>query len=493
LLIVQEAEQVTSRNPTTPASATWRGLFCKGSASKTIVLAAGVALHAVNVYIVTTILPSVVKDIGGLPYYAWNTTLFVVAAIIGSAIAAELELRSGPKASYWLALGAFSVGSAICALAPLMAWLLIGRFIQGLGGGLLFALSYSLIRTLFPPSLWTRAMALVSGMWGGATLCGPAIGGVLAQVGSWRHAFWVLLPACALLAILAGNCLPKGAAEVRRKQGFPLVQLMTLVTSVGLISVAGVIEQTSWKIPILVCGMLLIVPLPKMDKRPAQRLLPEGAYTMNRALGQIYMCIALLMIALSAEIFVPYFLQSIQGHSALLSGYLTASMAAGWTIASLISSSANEIWAKRAVRTGPLIVTAASISLAVLLPKESAAFGYDFWITCLALLATGFGVGMGWPHLLARILDEAPAGQENLAAASITTVQLYATALGAAIAGLIANAAGLADPGGKEGATLAAFWLFLLLSLPALVAGWIANKLSRRPIHIEAAMKEHGA
>ena len=148
------------------SGASWADLLHGANALRSIALAGGVALHAINVYIVTTILPSIIKDIGGLEYYAWNTTLFVVTSIVGSALSARLIQAWGPKAAYLLAVAVFSAGSVVCALAPSMPWMLAGRSIQGLGGGVLFALSYALIRIVFDAALWSRAMALVSGMWG---------------------------------------------------------------------------------------------------------------------------------------------------------------------------------------------------------------------------------------------------------------------------------------------------------------------------------------
>jgi MFS family permease len=80
--------------------------------------------------------------------------------------------------------------------------MLFGRTGQGLGGGLLLGLSYSLTRIVYEERLWSRAMALISSMWGIATLSGPAIGGIFAQTGHWRLAFWVVLPIAAFLAWL---------------------------------------------------------------------------------------------------------------------------------------------------------------------------------------------------------------------------------------------------------------------------------------------------
>lgn len=172
-----------------PANAGWAALLSGANGVRSLALAGGVVLHAVNVYIATTILPSVVKDIGGIDYYAWNTTLFVAASILGSALSARLLGAAGPRGAYIVATLVFACGALLCAFAPSMPIMLAGRLVQGLGGGFLFALSYAMIRLVFDEALWPRAMALVSGMWGVATLVGPAVGGIFAELGAWRAAF----------------------------------------------------------------------------------------------------------------------------------------------------------------------------------------------------------------------------------------------------------------------------------------------------------------
>ncbi len=137
-----------------PATASWASLFQGRNGSLAIALTGGVALHAVNVHIVTTVLPSVVQDIGGLDWYAWSTTLFVVASIIGAALSVRLLAVLGPRAACIAALAVFALGSAACASALSMPWLLAGRSVQGLGGGVLAALSYALIQVVFVPALW---------------------------------------------------------------------------------------------------------------------------------------------------------------------------------------------------------------------------------------------------------------------------------------------------------------------------------------------------
>ncbi|MEG1455732.1 MAG: MFS transporter, partial [Comamonas sp.] len=222
-----------SSTPT--ATASWADLFRGRNGLLALALTGGVALHAINVHIVTTVLPSVVQDIGGLDWYAWNTTLFVVASIVGAALSVRLLAALGPRGACIAALAVFSLGSAACASAVSMPWMLAGRSVQGLGGGILAALSYALIQVVFAPALWPRAVALVSGMWGIATLCGPAVGGLFAQAGHWRWAFWMLLPvALAQAVIVAVQLRPAadaGPAAGGRPQ-IPALQIVLLATSV---------------------------------------------------------------------------------------------------------------------------------------------------------------------------------------------------------------------------------------------------------------------
>jgi len=130
------------------------------------------------------------------------------------------------------------------------------------------------------------------------------------------------------------------------------------------------------------------------------------------------------------------------------------------------------------LRAGPVICTLGLLALAWLLPSQEF-FGAGLLIA-VALAAVGLGVGIGWPHLITRVMSLAPKGDEGLASASITTVQLYGMAVGAAVAGLVANAAGLTVPGGVEGAQSAAVWLFAGFALAPAAAVWLAYRAVAR-------------
>ncbi len=456
--------------------ASWRELLGGEYRWRALALTGGVALHAINVHIVTTILPSVVQEFGDLDYYAWNITLFVAASIFGATLTSKLLDVLGARHTYLLALLIFSLGSSLCALAPGMFWLLGGRSVQGMGGGLLTSLSYALIQQIFVQRLWPRAVALVSGMWGLATLLGPAVGGLFAQGGSWRWAFWSLLPVAAWQALLVMRQLPARPVALAAKHGVPWLKIILLTLSVLVVAFSGQVSNDAAKLLCVGAGIALGVLVAWLDQRPGIALLPQGAYQLRSVPGRWYACIALLMIASMTEIYVPYFLQSLHGYAPLQAGYLTAAMAGGWSLASLFGAGCTGRSAKRLLRAGPVLMALSLVALAWCLPTTVAMPWMGLWLA-LALAGIGLGVGLGWPHLLTQVLQSAPRGQESLASAGITTVQLYAMAMGAALVGLCANSTGLHMPGGLDDVRMAARSLFGWFALAPLLVTLLVVRL----------------
>src|SRR5690606_26960570 len=242
---------------------------------------------------------------------AWNMTLFVAASIFGSAITPRLLSVTGPRRALLWAIAIFALGSAACAVAPTMPWMLAGRSVQGLGGGLLLGLSYSCVRLLFEERLWSRAMVLVSSMWGVATLAGPAIGGVFAQAGYWRGAFWSMLPLSAGLAWLVMTQVSATQQGGTRTAAAPFGKIALLVITVLLVSVGSLSPSWQWNLAAIVAGVGLTVIIARADRHATRRLLPEGSYEPGSALASLYACIALLSIGVCTEIYIPYFLQTI--------------------------------------------------------------------------------------------------------------------------------------------------------------------------------------
>jgi MFS family permease len=150
----------------------WQALLRGGNGPCTLIITGGVAIHAVSIYVVATIMPVVVGDIGGLAFFAWTTMLYVAGSLFGASAVPVLLSRFSPRAAYRIAFALFLSGSMVCSIAPTLGVLLVGRLSQG-GGGMLPALAYAIIRQTFQASLHARAISLVGSVWGMAALTGP--------------------------------------------------------------------------------------------------------------------------------------------------------------------------------------------------------------------------------------------------------------------------------------------------------------------------------
>ena len=190
----------------------WRELLGGRYLRTSVVLAGGVALYATNEFLTTSLLPNTVAEIGGSRLYAWVTTLYLVGSVASATMVNPMLLRVGPRSSYLTGLAVFGVASLVCAAAPSIEILIAGRALQGVAGGLLAGLGYAVINAALPRSLWTRGTALVSAMWGVATVVGPATGGFFAQFGLWRWAF-VAMAVCRPDGHIGPRCAGPGRVE----------------------------------------------------------------------------------------------------------------------------------------------------------------------------------------------------------------------------------------------------------------------------------------
>lgn len=458
----------------------WREMFAGGNGLAAAVLVGGVGLQAIETFIGSTLLPSVVRDIGGIDLFAWNTTLFIVASILASVFAAVRPFGIGPRGNYLLAAAGFGVGSLICGLAPSMEVMLAGRVVQGFGAGLLTAMSYGMIRVVFPQHLWSRAFALISSVWGVATLVGPAIGGVFATLDAWRWAFLLLAPLSAMLALLAFRALPRSSGE-SGMQAVPVPQILLLTGAVIGISVASILTEDA-VLPMVLIGLALlaVVVLAAVDRRARARLFPRGTFTLGSGLAPLFAAMLLINAAIISDMFVPLFLQLLHGQMPLVAGYMVALVAVGWSSGSMITSSWTGSRARLALAAGPVLQTIAAAGLALFVGRDNAAGALLPLVpVCLSLLVLGLGIGTAWPQVSARLLQAAPDGERDLTSASISMVQLFAAGLGAAVAGVIVNAAGLASGNSVAAALNAANWLYGLFILVPLVAVPIAWAIVR--------------
>jgi MFS family permease len=439
------------------------------------VLAGGVALYATNEFITISLLPSTVADIGGERLYAWVTTVYLVASVVAATTVNPLLVRCGPRLSYLLTLTVFGVGTLGCAVAPTMELLLVARTVQGLAGGALAGLGYAVINAALPNHLWTRASALVSAMWGVGTLLGPAAGGLFAQLGLWRWAFGSLAIMTLAIAALVPGALPPRRSDYRESSdsslsAIPVWSLVLLGVAAMVVSVAGLQHSLLATAALLTVGVALVVCFVLVDRRMRAAVLPPTVFRPG-PLKWIYVVIGMLMAATMANMYVPLFGQRLANLTPVAAGFLGAALAIGWTVGEVASASLNRRrLVVRLVIIAPLVM-ASGLALAASIQDDGMSAGMiAVWVG--ALLITGVGVGIAWPHLSAWAMGcvDDP-GEGGAAAAAINTVQLISGAFGAGLAGVVVNM--------SKGDVAAARWLFAVFAVLAAI-GTVASYRSSR-------------
>ncbi|WP_170334023.1 MFS transporter [Ruegeria arenilitoris] len=443
-----------------------RGEFSAVSA----VLAAGIALHAVNITLSATMLPSIVAEIGGHSLYAWNATLATLAAILSAAVTGKLLRRTGVRLGFGMAGIVFATGSLLAALAWSMPVLLVGRVIQGAGGGMLFTLCYSMIIIVYPERLWSRAMALLSGTWGITMLFGPAIGGIFAEFGMWRMGFGIMLPITALFVALTLILLPRSPQDHRPTEPLAFGQLVLLAGSVLAISLGSIAPSITWAVAAVLVSILLLLSLMRREQIETVRLFPRGATVPGTPLFLALSVMALLIFCINAEFFMPFYLQRLHGLSPLMAGYVAALVSIGWAASEVYSARFTGRKMHQAVLAGPILMMIACVVLGAATPMFGNAGPAMTSLLSIALIVLGVGIGVGWPHLNTFILQFTDENERDMAASALSTVQMFAVAFGTAAAGLVGNFTGFNDAGNQLTIANSAIWLFVTFGLVAGVA-----------------------
>ncbi|MGH6933053.1 MAG: MFS transporter [Dongiaceae bacterium] len=451
----------------------WGALFRDGRGIYTVLLNLGIGLHAVDVFVISSVMPTVVGEIGGAAYYAWSTMLYMAASIVGAASGAPLKTAYGPNKGYAIGGIVFMLGSIGCGASPTMLALLIARTVQGLGGGIVISQSMALISELYPIHLRTRILAIVSGVWGVAALIGPMVGGVFAEIGWWRGAFWVTVPVILTFTALALRTLP-GRSHDAAAVNYPLARVMLLAGGVLCAGVTGNVESLAAKLLLLALSILLVGATFRFDSQAPNRLFPPQPLSVLRPVGAIYWILLLFSIThTSIGIFLPLVLQVLHGVSPLAAGYGNAVFAVSWTVASFIAAGWRGPAESAALIGGPVLVAVSLLAMTV------GAVEFDALVICALAGTAGFGIGLANIHLAAMIMRIAEPGHESLTASSIPTIRSLGISFGAAGAGLIANAAGLGT--GITTATVAATatWVYGITALAPVICVLLTLRILR--------------
>jgi MFS family permease len=448
--------------------ARWRDLFTLALLPRAILVCLGIWLNAADSLVTATIMPSVVRNIGGYAFFAWPVATYLLGSILGGACAGYFAHSRGLRAALIASALPYIIGCTLSAFAGSMAAFLVGRFLQGAGAGLIVGMCYVAINTLFPGSHYRRVMALLSGVWGIATLFGPLLGGLFSQGNGWQTLFLMFAGQGVIFAIAALFLVPRVAVEDQDSK-VPVQTLVFLSLAVIANLIAGVLENVALAGASLVLAMLLLVVALRSDASAPAHLFPRRVAHLADRAGQGYLAIfALNASCVGFSVYGAAILQAAYGLSPLYAGYVICMEAMGWTIVALIVAelphSSDTFW----IRLGVTVAALSVMSLIFTLPSGS--------IVAVVVSATALGGSFGafWAFLTRRILELLPPAERSLGAGAMPTTQMLGNAVGAAFCGLIANALGAAQGMDRAHALTVALWLFVC-AVPVALFGWFCG------------------
>jgi MFS family permease len=455
----------------------WGALLSGVNAMRVVVLVGGIILHGFYMFITSTVLPSIVAEVGGVAYYAWVSTIFGIGSIAGAMLAPVLLLRLSARRAYQLGLAIFAIGSISCAIATTMAMIIAGRCIQGVAGGLLAAIATSMIPFVFADKLRSRAIALMSSAWGPTSLIGPFVGGVLAQYGTWRAAFWGVLPLLCIGAVLADRVLPaedpRDDREVTVFSSPQALRLALIAVAALILSVSSVPGNGWFAIVGCATAFVFLAVAIGLDRHARRRVLVQNAFALATPVGLSSFTMMLLVFGVGAGPFVPFVLSFAYGVPAIVAGYTAALSSLAWSIAALFSASAGVPLNRRLVAVAPIVVSLGLAGVGWCLSIGNLVGTAAFW----ALF--GAGVGTAWPHLASRLIGYSSPGERSFAGGFVTTLQILGGTFGAALAGMIANLAGISRSTAPQNIAHGGFLLFASFAVLPLIASLLSARLLR--------------
>ena len=434
----------------------------------------GVGMHAMIWYMASTVMPSVVTDLHAAAFISWATSVYLVTMILGAVAMAPAKARLGARGSMLVAGLTVMLGSAVAAAAPTIFFVLAGRALQGLGEGMLVALSYALVRELFDNTLVPKVFGIQAATWGVAIFLGPLAGGWLTEAISWRAAFVgsALLP-IPLLA-LGWHILRHQRPRPAQNQAAPWMRLLLLAVAVMAITVADRLPPPTLGFAVIAFGLSLIVLVVALDRRQPPHLFPTAFPGLGHPVS-LGLWVILLMPLAQAPVYVygPFILQMHRDLSPTMAGYFGATHAMAWSITAMLAPALPTRWHRRTIVLGPVLLTLGLAGIGLTIATQPLA------LVVLSLILVGVGFGVCNMFINQAVMAHAQAGQEDETSGAIPTVQGLGGAVSAALAGLIGNAVGLDQAQDPDAVARAANAMYGGGALLALLSVWMATRLLR--------------
>ncbi|MFD1332417.1 MFS transporter [Methylopila musalis] len=435
-------------------------------------------LAALDQTIVAPAMSTIGAALGGAEFLPWIISAYLITGTAVVPLYGKLADAYGRRPIIFLAVGVFVAGSVVCALAPSMGALILGRAIQGLGGGGLIALAQTVIGDLVPPRQRARYTAHISAVWATSSVAGPVVGGVFAEHMHWSLIFWINLPLAAVaVAMTAGPLRLLPFQPKRRRLDVVGAALVVAATSLAMLALSFGRMSGDWDSPRVLglagAGLVAAVGFGVRLATFAEPLIPLGVLkdrVVACATGAVFFGMA-GFVGLST--LIPVYFEAMNGLPPDRAALGLITMAAGSVIGAGLTGKAMPVLTRyRAPALVGLALSAlALVGLALTVEMRSV------WLTQALLFAYGLGLGPIFPT--ATVSTQNAVGQADLGAA--TGLLAFLRSLGAAFGVAILGALVLGEGGDLEthGARFVAaippeaFALAFWATLAATLAAWL--------------------
>ncbi|MEP6759528.1 MAG: MFS transporter [Actinomycetota bacterium] len=399
----------------------WREVF-RGRDGRLIVgLLLFETLGAVHILVVAAVMPAVLRDLGNLPLYGWAFSAAALATIVTIPVVGPAVDRFGAKPLVLATAALYLVGLLISSIAPSMAILVLGRFVQGAASGSAYALSLGTVAKSLSPAIRPRVLALMATTWLLPGLLGPPVGGVLADTIGWRWAFVVPIPFLVLSVlmiypVLRGDPDPEAAPA-------PIARALVLMVGATLL-LAGVAGRSTASAAMAAVGAVVaLIGL--------RGIVAPGTFRARRGAPAAAICAFVLSLGFAAiDSYVPLMLTGVRGLSVTAAG-LTISVAAfTWALGSWWQSS---VVGRRSF--GSVVAIGAAFFMAGIGVAFLVLHGGPIALIYLAWAAAGFGMGSAFPTIPLAVMAGAEEGAEARELAPTLLMDTLGIAMGAGLGG----------------------------------------------------------
>jgi EmrB/QacA subfamily drug resistance transporter len=397
----------------------------------------GMFLAALDQTIVSTALPTIVGELGGLNHLSWVVTSYLLASTVSTPLYGKLGDMLGRKPVFLAAIIIFLAGSMLAGLSQSMGELIGFRALQGIGAGGLMVGAQAIIADIVPPRERGRYMGLIGSVFAVASIAGPLLGGFLVDNLSWRWVFYVNMPVGALAVLIVITRLHLHTPSIRHRIDMLGAALLSAgVVALTLLTTWGG-SQYAWSsttiIGLGIAGVVLLGVFLWWETKAAEPILPLSLFRSRVFSVASAMGFAIGMAMFGAIIFIPVFLQLVYGASPTSSGLRMLPLMAGLLTAAILSGRAISRMGR--YKVFPIAGTATLVVGMFLLSLLGV--GTAPWLASVYMLVVGVGIGLVMQVLVLVVQNDARPQDIGVATSTATFFRSVGGSFGVAIFGTI--------------------------------------------------------